>query len=420
MHAEEKIHSVSDINRIVKELLEQSFYPFWIVGEVSNLTIHRSGHVYFTLKDERSQLSAVFFRGAAAAREMQLAAGMQVEAYGRLTVYEPRGAYQVVVNRLRGRGKGDLQRRFDELKQKLREEGLFDANRKRPVPALPRCIGVVTSPQGAALRDFLQIIGRRFANVRIRIYPAAVQGDAAAGQIAQGIRFFNQTRSCDVIVVTRGGGSMEDLWPFNEEVVARAIAASELPLISAVGHEVDYTMSDFVADLRVPTPSAAAELVIGRHGELLEKIAALRNRLNGTLNLKLSELRRRVQRCTGSYVFREPSNLVRTCQQRVDELTTRLGYALRRQMEAYRGKLERCDAQLRMLDPQRVLERGYSILIAPETGAVLTDAQGTVAGAELRGILARGELRLCVSSVTPQRTGNARSQHEHERGQNEQ
>ena len=234
-----KVWRVSELNRVVRELLEQTFYPFWVRGEVSNLTIHRSGHVYFSLKDERSQVSVVFFRGAATARQMQLRNGLAVDVWGRLTVYEPRGQYQLVVDRLRSRGVGVLQQRFEQLKQKLRDEGLFDPERKRPIPPFPRCIGVVTSPDGAAIRDFLHVLGRRFGDLHVRIVPAAVQGERAAAQISTAVELLNQTQACDVIVLTRGGGSLEDLWPFNEEQVARAVAQSTIPVISAVGHEID-------------------------------------------------------------------------------------------------------------------------------------------------------------------------------------
>ena len=261
MENTEQIWSVSDVNRAVREIVEGSLLPFWLRGEVGSLVIHRSGHVYFTIKDTRSQMRGVFFGGAAACTKLGVANGTLIEAFGNLTVYEVRGEYQFSARQLRLAGIGDLQLRFEAVKNKLAAEGLFDPGRKRPIPVLPRRIGVVTSPSGAAIRDFLQIINRRFPNVNVRIYPCAVQGAGAAEQVARGVDFFSRTRGADVVVVTRGGGSMEDLWPFNEEVVARAVAACSVPVISAVGHEIDFTICDFAADLRVPTPSAAAELV---------------------------------------------------------------------------------------------------------------------------------------------------------------
>lgn len=401
--AQEKIWQVSEVNRIVRELLEQSFYPFWIQGELSNLTVHRSGHVYMTIKDSKAQLSAVFFRGAANVRQLELEEGSQVEIRGRLSLYEPRGIYQLIVNRIRPKGKGELQKLFEERKQKLRNEGLFDEERKRSLPALPRTIGVITSPQGAAIRDFLQILERRFANVRIRIFPAAVQGEGAASQIADGINFFNHTGDCDVLVVTRGGGSLEDLWPFNEESVARSVAASEIPVISAVGHEVDFTICDFAADLRVPTPSAAAELVIGKKAELEEKIMNLRNRLEKDIQLRLSNLKWRFEKVANSYVFREPGNLVRTYQQRIDELAERMTTRMKNDLELKRQRVQSLDNHLQAISPKKVLERGYSILLHERDGAdseeAVTCAGQTATGNKLRGILHKGELELTVDKV---------------------
>jgi len=396
-----KIWQVSEVTRLVKDVLEQSFYPFWVIGEVSNLTIHRSGHVYFTLKDERSQVRVVYFRGAPAAQEAGLQEGLSVEAFGRLSVYEPRGEYQLIIERLRLKGQGELQRRFEELKERLRAEGLFDEERKRPIPALPRTIGVVTSPQGAALRDFLQILDRRFAGVHVRVYPAAVQGRRAASEIAAGIEFFSSSGAADVIVITRGGGSLEDLWPFNEEIVARAVAASALPIISAVGHEVDFTICDFAADLRVPTPSAAAELVIGRKAELVERIGNLAGRLRSALALQVSDLRRRVQLAAESYVFREPGNLVRTYQQRVDEAVTQIENAWKARAERLRTRLAHLEGQLAALNPKRVLDRGYAILVVAETGSVVKRAAEVDAGEHLEAILAAGGLELTVDRVKP-------------------
>ena len=394
-----KLFSVSELNRIIKDLLEQTFYPFWIQGEVGNLTIHSSGHVYFTLKDSASQITAVFFRGGATAKQIGLTEGMAVEVLGRLTVYEPRGQYQLVVDRIRPKGVGLLQQRFEELKRKLQAEGLFDAERKRPIPALPKCIGVVTSPEGAAIHDFLQILGRRFADAHVRIYPAAVQGDRAADQVVAGIEFLNAHQACDVIVVTRGGGSLEDLWPFNEEKVARAVVASQIPVISAIGHEVDFTICDYAADFRAPTPSAAAELVVGRKADFLERVEQLRGRLRGALLLKLSELRRRVDRAARHPVFREPAHLVQRSQQRVDELTLRLERALRARHALALARLDKSTAKLAALNPCAVLSRGYAILLDKASGKPVTSPQDTSLGARLTGILAHGEADLLVSGL---------------------
>ena len=267
-----QIWSVSDVNHAVREIVEGALLPFWMAGEVGSLTLHRSGHAYFTMKDAKSQIRAVYFGGAAACTRLGIANGSMIEAFGNLSVYEVRGEYQFGIRQLRPAGVGDLRMRFEELKRRLAAEGLFDQERKRPIPKLPGRIGVVTSPSGAAIRDFLQIINRRFPNVNVRIYPCAVQGAGAAEQVARGVEFFNRTDGADVIVVTRGGGSMEDLWPFNEEILARAVASSRIPVVSAVGHEIDFSICDFAADLRVPTPSAAAELVIGRREEMVREL----------------------------------------------------------------------------------------------------------------------------------------------------
>ena len=399
-----KVLSVSELTRIVKDLLEQTFYPFWIEGEVGNLTIHRSGHVYLTLKDAGSQISAVWFRGAAAATQAGLAEGQLVEVLGRLTVYEPRGQYQLTVDRLRLKGVGGLQQKFEELKRRLQAEGLFDAERKRPIPALPRRIGIVTSPNGAALQDFLTVIGRRFASLNIRIVPAAVQGARAAAEIAAGIRLLNESQACDVIVVTRGGGSLEDLWPFNEEIVARAVAASAIPVISAVGHEVDFTICDFVADFRAPTPSAAAELVVARQAELQDKVATLAHRLRQAAGLRLGLWRNRLDRAARSPVFREPLHLVRRHQQRVDELEHRLTRALEMRRQAARARLERTAGKLAALNPKSVLDRGYAILLDRAAGRAVRQTAETAPGARLTGVLAKGELDLLVTGARP--TGN--------------
>lgn len=401
------VWTVSELNRLVKDVLEQSVRAFWLRGEVSDLTIHRSGHVYLTLKDAASQVSAVFFRGAETARNLGLQAGMEVEVLGRLSVYEPRGQYQVLVQTLRPGGLGALQRRFEELKERLRAEGLFDPDRKRPIPELPRCVGVVTSPQGAAIRDFLRVVERRFGGLHVRIAPVTVQGKDAARQIAAAIRALNEMQACDVIVLTRGGGSLEDLWSFNEEVVARAIAASELPVISAIGHEKDVTIADFVADLRVATPSAAAELVVRAKAELAETLRAHARRLQSALKLRLATLRRRFERAAGHPILREPLGVVRRYQQRVDELGVRLANAQSRVLALRQARLERNVDRLRALNPKAVLDRGYAILFDGRDRAV-RDAAAVPPGTPLRGVLARGELELTVRGSRPEDAAEAR------------
>jgi exodeoxyribonuclease VII large subunit len=405
--SQEKIWQVYEVNSVVRELLENSFHPFWLEGEVGTLHIHRSGHVYLTLKDRRSQIKAVFFGGANQAHNINLCVGMAVEVYGQLTAYEVRGEYQFSIKTIRPVGVGALQRKFEELKARLEAEGLFAPERKRAIPILPRTIGVITAPGGAAIRDFLQIINRRFPDINIKIYPVQVQGAGAAKQIARGIDFFNRKSPVDVLVLTRGGGSIEDLWSFNEEIVARYVVASVIPIISAVGHEIDFTICDFVADLRVPTPSAAAELVIGRRDEFIARVSNAKKNMARNLKLKLEQLRNRYKLVAGSYVFREPVHLLRQQQQQVDELSKALNSAIidsvnqartnlntlqlriagqksdgvimqeqlrlgnlrhnlqvaaKQQFDQYSAAFMLLEGRLKNLNPTAVLHRGYSIL----------------------------------------------------------
>lgn len=391
-----QIWSVSEVNRAVREIVEGALLPFWMSGEIGSLVLHRSGHAYFTMKDAKSQLRAVYFGGAAACTRLGVANGSLVEAFGNLTVYEVRGEYQFGIKQLRIAGVGDLQQRFEELRRKLAAEGLFDPERKKPIPLLPRRIGVVTSPSGAAVRDFLQIINRRFPNVNVRIYPCAVQGAGAAEQVARGVEFFNRADGADVIVVTRGGGSMEDLWPFNEEVLARAVAASRIPVVSAVGHEIDFTICDFAADLRVPTPSAAAELVIGKREEMLRGLERSEKDMRHTLDAALSQVKARLDRAAGSFVFREPAHLVRMRRQQLDELDTRLTTAAERIHTRFRSRLEKLESTLSALDPRRQLERGYAILFDPAQEKPVTSISGITSGTPLVAQLSDGNLRLTV------------------------
>ncbi len=389
-----KIWSVSELNRVIREFFEQTFYPLWIRGEIGNLTIHRSGHVYFTIKDDRSQIKIVFFRGANTARKLNLQVGDEVDVWGHLSVYEVRGEYQIIARKIQPCGTGALRQKFEELKNRLREEGLFDEERKRAIPTRPKRVGVITSPQGAALRDFLQVLSRRFSNIHVRIFPASVQGDNAAKEIVEGITFFNKTKDCDVLIVTRGGGSLEDIWPFNEESVARAVAESNIPVISAVGHEVDFTICDFAADLRVATPSAAAELVIQKKEELLERISTLRRRLQDQLQIKLSELRRRTDKVVHHPVFREPRNAVRLYAQQVDDLQARLARAQQKTLQDASSLLENLQGKLQAMNPHQVLARGYAVLLKENTDEPVTNAEYVKEGERLQALLHRGRLNV--------------------------
>jgi len=295
-----KIYTVSELTRQIKVLIEERFPEVWVEGEISNVRRPGSGHTYFTLKDEGSQLQAVIYRTQGSRMRFDLKDGMQAVARGEVSVYVKGGRYQLAVSEIEPKGLGALQLAFEQLKERLAKEGIFDKSRKKPIPLLPERIGIVTSPTGAAIRDILNVIQRRFSNAGILVSPVRVQGETAAAEITAAIQGFNARSDADVLIVTRGGGSLEDLWAFNEEPVARAIAASNIPVISAVGHEIDYTISDFVADLRVPTPSAAAELVVARESELKDRIAMHRSALVSRINNKIVRLRSRVRVCEAS------------------------------------------------------------------------------------------------------------------------
>jgi exodeoxyribonuclease VII large subunit len=292
--AERRVYTVSELTASIKTTLEEGFPMMWVEGEISNLRTPGSGHAYFTLKDEGAQISAVLFRGRGRRVRFELEDGMQVLAFGGLDVYAARGQYQLVVEMMEPKGLGALQLAFEQLKRKLEAEGLFEEARKRPLPAFPRVIGIVTSPTGAAIRDMLNIIGRRFADLHILITPVRVQGDEAPGEIVQALVHLQEIANLDVIIVGRGGGSIEDLWAFNDERVARALAACRVPVISAVGHETDFTIADFVADLRAPTPSGAAELVVREKLAVMETLADLYARLKQAMTAEVSARRERV------------------------------------------------------------------------------------------------------------------------------
>src|SRR5262245_47393323 len=331
--------TVSELTDRVQGVLETDFFDVWVEGEVSNLKLAPSGHWYFSLKDDYAQLRAVVWKTAARLIKFRPKDGMKVVVRGGLRVYPPRGEYQLSVGVLEPLGKGSLQQAFEELKENLEKEGLFDRARKRPIPMLPRCVGVVTSPTGAVIQDILRVVSRRYANLEVLIYPARVQGEEAAPEICQGIRALNTLKDLDVIIVARGGGSLEDLWPFNEERVARALAASRVPTISAVGHETDYTISDFVADLRAPTPSAAAEHVIQAKAEIGARIDALARRQHSAMSLRLAHVRSRVGSLASHRVFEAERGRLRNQAQRVDDLLRRAEAGVRRRIERSRDRL---------------------------------------------------------------------------------
>jgi exodeoxyribonuclease VII large subunit len=347
---ERRIWKVSELTERISELLERAFPDVWIQGEVSNFHSAQSGHLYFTLKDASAQIRCVCFRDQARTLKFRPEDGLLVTLRGSLGVYEVRGEYQIYVSYIEPVGAGALQLAFEQLKRKLEAEGLFDEERKKPLPVLPGCIGVVTSPTGAAVRDILRVLKRRFANVRVQLFPVKVQGEGAAKEIAAALGYFNRAKFADVIIVARGGGSLEDLWAFNEEVVARAIAASEIPVITGVGHETDFTIADFVADVRAPTPSAAAEIVVRSRQEFERHIAEYQRRLAQQIRYLLSQRRHRVRDLETHRGFRQLDLLMRRRRQQVDELSSKLAVVLRLRLSMAQQRLVTARAQVVSFD----------------------------------------------------------------------
>lgn len=330
--------TIAELNQEIRTSIEGDFKNVWVRGEISNFKPHSSGHFYFSLKDETSQIGAIMFRGQTTKLKFKPTNGMEVFARGKVTVYMPRGQYSLNCDSMEPVGAGALQRKFEELKAKLQAEGLFDPAKKRPLPAFPKHIGLVTSPTGAAVQDILNVLGRRFPGARVTISPAVVQGDAAPASIVKALELINRVNDIDVLIIGRGGGSIEDMWCFNDEKVARAIAASRLPIISAVGHEIDFTIADFVADLRAPTPSAAAELVSKNAGEIAQHVLTLKKRIVQALQTQLLHFRRDVQNFTSRLV--DPQRYLQDLALRADELTTRLENAVIRYFDLRRSEVE--------------------------------------------------------------------------------
>jgi exodeoxyribonuclease VII large subunit len=416
-----RIYSVSELSGEIRDMLERRFVDIWVEGEISNCKTSTAGHVYFTLKDDRAHLAAVCFRNSARLLRFRPENGKLFRARGRVSAYEGRGEYQLIVEVLEPAGLGALQLAFEQLKEKLDKEGLFRAERKRPIPLFPRKIGIVTSAKSAALRDILTVLKRRHNAIDVLIYPAEVQGDGASLQVMEGIDYLSRSTDVDVIVVTRGGGSMEDLWPFNEERVARAIIRSQKPVISAVGHEVDFTICDFVADLRAATPSAAAEIVIKSKIEISERVSQLQNRLEGTIKYRLSTLRHFMASKVGSRGFVVAENRIRRMAQRVDDLSfrieqfgrtgsfirtrahnveiceQRLSNAIQQRLKKWHQAFGRIAHTLEALSPLAVLERGYAICLTPE-GQVIRSADAVEHDATVRVKLHQGSIHAKVIS----------------------
>jgi len=431
-----KAWTVSELTAKIRDLLAKNFTDITVQGEISNCREAQSGHIYFTLKDDRAQVRCVFFKQQQRGIKFRPEDGLQMTVRGSISVYESRGEYQIYVENLEPIGLGTLQLAFEQLKKRLEAEGLFDPARKKPLPLLPSRIGIITSPRGAAVRDVVRILTRRFPNVHLTVYPVRVQGEGSAEEIVKALKFFNARKLVDVLIVARGGGSMEDLWAFNEEIVARAIFTSEIPVISGVGHETDFTIADFVADVRASTPSAAAELVVQTRAQFDKHIADLRETLAGLFRYRLLEWSRRVHELSARRGFRRPLDLLRQQRQRADEMTSRLALGLRARLEqsrkrftaahlriasfdfrvkiaAFRLRLERRAAELgvrieRLLrtkrdrwqrlalqlqerGPLKVLERGYAIA-TDAAGNLLRDAAQVALGDTATIQLHRGRL----------------------------
>jgi len=392
-----KIYTVSELNREIKTVLEDTYPDIWLEGEISNFKVYSSGHMYLSLKDAEGQISAVIFQGVNRFVRFKLEDGLKVVARGRVSAYPKRGDYQIIISYVEPAGKGALQFAFEQLKAKLEKEGLFSAERKRPVPQLPQKIGIVTSPSGAAVRDILSVIDRRFANVEVLIYPVKVQGDEAKFEIREGIEYLNvHYPEIDVMLVGRGGGSYEDLWAFNEEMVARAIAASKIPVISCVGHEIDYTIADFVADLRAPTPSAAAELVVHNKIELVEKMVSMRQRIHNHMRYLLDRYEEKVKHLAQSRALRDPREIFEERIQDVDELRERMNASLKYRMEGIEKDLLICAEKLNLLSPLNILSRGYAICWKMPDNVIVRRAGELRADDRLRIRLHRGEVIVSV------------------------
>jgi exodeoxyribonuclease VII large subunit len=357
-----RVWTVRDLVGAVRTRVEREYSDVWVMGEISNFRPADSGHLYFTLKEDGAQIRVVMFRSQARLLRFRPENGLQIMARGRVTVYEDRGELQILAEFLEPKGAGALQIAFEQLKAKLAAEGLFEQSRKKPLPSLPRRIGVVTSPRGAAVQDFVNIIRRRHESVHVLIYPAQVQGEAAAAEVSAGINYFNRAKNVDVIVVARGGGSIEDLAAFNDEGLARTVAASALPVISAVGHETDFTICDFVADLRAPTPSAAAELVVRTEQELSDRVANLRDRLARAVQYALLMARQSLIELTRHRAFDRTTDLIHRQQQRVDELSFLLASIARQILSRYRARLDAATASIRYHDVRRTLADSRRVL----------------------------------------------------------
>ncbi|MEM8945172.1 MAG: exodeoxyribonuclease VII large subunit [Planctomycetota bacterium] len=398
--AEQQVLSVTQITNRLKGIVEQNFADVWVGGEISNFSRPQSGHCYLTLKDDTAQLRAVIWRGTAARLKFDVHDGLEVVCRGRLDVYPPRGSYQLVIDEIQPQGVGALELALRKLRDKLNKAGLFDAERKRPLPGFPRRIGVVTSPTGAAIRDFLEVMRRRWSGVEVLIYPARVQGEGAAEEIAAAIQQANRTKpALDVLVVGRGGGSLEDLWAFNEEPVVRAIATSRVPTVSAVGHEIDVTLADLAADVRALTPSEAAERVVPSAQSVKEAMLGYQSRLQNALALRAAALRSRIDSIASHSVFARPLDQVHNLSRQIDDLSAQMQTTLDDALRDHQSQLANLTSKLETLSPLGVLGRGYSLTHDDVTGRLITSTKRLKPNQRIKTRFAEGTVVSVVEKI---------------------
>jgi len=397
-----KVYSVSALNRHIKEILEDSFPALWVEGEISNFRPHYSGHLYFTLKDTTAQISCVMWKSRATSIPLELGDGMQVKVLGYVKVYEKSGRYQLDLLRIMPAGIGELQILFEKLKQKLLAEGLFENEHKKEIPKFPERIGIITSPTGAAITDLISILKKRSPSTEIIVRGVKVQGEGASDEIAASIELFNELNLVDVLIVGRGGGSLEDLWAFNEEKVARAIFQSKIPVISAVGHEIDFTISDFVADLRAPTPSAAAEMAVQNDEEIRKFVIDLRKRALVSIKNIIKNYLHQIKSILQSYAFNRPEDIVRQFSQRVDELTQRMTNSVLKNLKNMGEQLFAVEKHLSSLNPGNVLKRGYSMILLK--GSLVSSVNQVEVKDEVEMKLKDGKLKSLISEKNYEQT----------------
>jgi len=394
-----RIYTVSQLNRQSRLLLESRISAVWVEGEISNFKHHSSGHIYLTLKDESAQVQAAFFSQYQRGLRFELKDGLKVFAFCRVSIYEARGQYQLYMERVEPQGVGALQLAFQQLKEKLAKEGLFAEERKRPIPRFPKTVGVITSPTGAAIHDILNVVNRRFCGTHVLLCPVKVQGEGAAEEIAAAVKTMNERAEADVLIVGRGGGSLEDLWAFNEEPVARAVFESRIPVISAVGHESDWTICDLVADLRAATPSAAAELVVSSRLELEERLRGHKERLGLAMNGIFERYREQISGLASSAAFRQPRYLLDQFTGRVDDLGRRMEGRVASFVGSKSQAFQSIMGRLNALNPLAILGRGYSVSFN-EKGDIIKNVRQVSEGDVIRTRLHKGSLVSKVSAVT--------------------